>query len=47
MITEEMQMRSIDRIERAIKARNQAFIKMSNEFFPDGRGGVSAETISV
>jgi hypothetical protein len=38
---------SIERVELAIKIRNNAFIKMKNEFVPNGNGVVSKATLEV
>lgn len=44
---DDIQMKSIDRVESAIKVRNQAFIKMRNEFYPAGSGVVSEDTLKA
>ena len=40
-------MQSIDRVEQAIKIHNEAFIKMRNEFYPNGNGVISVETLDA
>ena len=46
MTTREVESKSIERVERAFRARMDAFLKMNTQFYPSGSGEVSDEALN-